>query len=268
MSNKRRHEQHEDHPDESWLLPYSDLMTLLLALFIVLYAVSSINTSKLEDLSEAFRSAFGDGFTSVFDGSTIVTTGVVESPTNMTKRLHADGKTKAQLQQEEQQSLEHLKERLDQYIKENGLSSQLETQLNHSELLITIRDNALFASGSAALKPEAQKLAHAIGQMLEPYNDYNILVTGHTDNQPIHTAEFPSNWDLSFKRAINFMKILLENPSFDPKHFSASAYGEYHPVDTNDTAAGRAKNRRVEVAILRKFATDDETSGSTISVNP
>lgn len=253
MSKKHRHEHHEEHADESWLLPYSDLMTLLLALFIVLYAVSSVNTSKLEELSKAFKSAFSDGL-SIFEASTIVETGDVQSPTDGIKHLSPEGKSKAQLQQEEQQNLEKLQQQLQQYIKKNGLSSQLDTQLNQSELLITIRDNALFEPASAAVKPEARKLAVAIGQMLQQYNDYEVMVTGHTDNLPINTVEFPSNWELSSKRAINFMKILLENKAFDPKHFGSIGYGEYRPVESNNTDAGRAKNRRVEVSILRKYS--------------
>lgn len=270
MSKKRRHEHHEEHPDESWLLPYSDLMTLLLALFIVLYAVSSVNSSKLQELSEAFKSAFSQGL-NIFEASTIVKTGVVQSPSDMIKRKNLAGKSKAELQQEEQHNLEQLQKELDQYIRDNQLDSQLDTQLNQSELLITIRDNALFDSGSAAIKPDADKLAKAIGQMLQPYKEFKVLVNGHTDNQPIHTAEFPSNWDLSFKRAINFMKILLDASGLDPKNFSAVAYGEYQPVDTNATAAGRAKNRRVEVAILRKFtlSDSDQSQADTLQVqNP
>ena len=267
MNNKRRRKIQEDHPNESWLLPYSDLMTLLLALFIVLYSVSTINKTKLEELSVAFKSVFNDGLF-IFDASTDVTTGDIESPTNLTKRMNPSGKSREQLQWEEQRNLEQLKDQLNQYIQANGLSSELDVELNYSELKITIRDNALFDSGSAAIKPDARRLAVAIGQMLEPYNDYDILVTGHTDNQPIHTAEFPSNWELSFKRAINFMKILLENPKFDPKYFSATAYGEYQPVATNDTPEGRAKNRRVEVAILRKFVAAGESANTSLTVNP
>jgi chemotaxis protein MotB len=267
VSRKRRPEHHEEHPDESWLLPYSDLMTLLLALFIVLYAVSSVNTSKLEELSKAFKTAFSDGL-GIFENSTIVKTGEIQSPKDDVKNRNNEGKTKAQLQQQEQQDLEKLKQQLDKYIEKNGLTSQLETNLNQSELLITIRDNALFASGSAVIKPESGKLAAAIGQMLQQYSDYNVLVTGHTDNQPINTFEFPSNWDLSFKRAINFMKILLETSKFDPKYFSATAYGEYHPIDSNGSAAGRAKNRRVEISILRKFATTPADGQAVLNATP
>jgi len=271
VSKRQRHEHHEEHPDESWLLPYSDLMTLLLALFIVLYSVSSVNTAKLEELSKAFKTAFSDGL-SIFDQATIVKTGDVQSHTDMTRSLSPSGRTKSamtqnELQKEEQQNLEALQQQLDKYIQQNGLSSQLETQLNQSQLLITIRDNALFSPASAAVKSEAHMLAVAIGEMLQPYNDYEVLVTGHTDNTPINTTEFPSNWELSAKRAVNFMKILLENKAFDPKRFGALGYGEYRPVDTNSTAAGKAKNRRVEVSILRKYL-DPAAANQSLQVPP
>jgi chemotaxis protein MotB len=270
VSKGKRHEPHEEHADESWLLPYSDLMTLLLALFIVLYAVSSVNTSKLTELSKAFRTAFSNGF-SIFDKSTIVDTGAVQDKADERKRKNNNAKTKSELQQQEQMNLEHLKQQLDKYIKQNGLTSQLDTQLNRSQLLITIRDQALFPSGSAAIRPDSQKLAVAIGQMLQQYPGYEILVTGHTDNQPISTTEFPSNWELSSKRAINFMKVLLQNKAFDPKLFSATGYGEYRPVVTNDNETNRAQNRRVEVSILRKYtagAVDGQASDETAKQPP
>ncbi|MEK0317638.1 flagellar motor protein MotB [Cohnella sp. 56] len=258
MSKKQhRHEEHEEHADESWLLPYSDLMTLLLALFIVLYAASSVNISKLEALSEAFKSAFSSGI-SVLDKSAAVQSDTDDLGKRQREARAETTKNRETLAKMEQENLEKLKKQLDQYIKKGGLSSQLETNLNQSQLMITIRDNALFPSGTANVKPEARKLAIAIGNMLEQYPDYEIIVSGHTDNQPISTYEFASNWELSSKRAINFMKILLENPAFDPRKFSAIGYGEYRPLDANDTDAGRAKNRRVEVSILRKY-TDNTT---------
>ncbi|MDI4649267.1 flagellar motor protein MotB [Cohnella hashimotonis] len=286
MSKKHRHEEHEEHADESWLLPYSDLMTLLLALFIVLYAASSVNVSKLEELSQAFKTAFSSGI-SILDKSAAVQSDAndlgkrqreQQADTNKDRDslTRTEQSARQTLAKQEQENLEKLKKQLDQYIKKGGLSSQLETNLNQSQLMITIRDNALFPSGTANVKPEARKLAVAIGNMLKAYPDYEIIVSGHTDNQPISTFEFASNWELSSKRAINFMKILLENQAFDPRKFSAIGYGEYRPLDSNDTDAGRSKNRRVEVSILRKY-TDNTTESmkldaiaheaSAISVN-
>nr|WP_255654512.1 flagellar motor protein MotB [Cohnella sp. REN36] len=263
VSKKHRHEPHEEHADESWLLPYSDLMTLLLALFIVLYAASSVNTSKLEELNKAFRTAFSSGI-GILDKSAVIQNEKDDLDKRQQQERADTQQNRKSLVKQEQENLEKLKSQLDQYIKKNGLSSQLETQLNQSQLMITIRDNALFPSGSADVKPDARKLAVAIGAMLEKYPDYEVIVSGHTDNQPISTYEFASNWELSSKRAINFMKILLQNQIFDPKKFSAIGYGEYRPLEKNDTDAGRAKNRRVEVSILRKY-TDSTSEDATLN---
>nr|WP_245363727.1 OmpA family protein [Cohnella thailandensis] len=246
------------------MLPYSDLMTLLLALFIVLYAASSVNISKLEELSKAFDNAFSSGI-SILDKSALIE--AEDEQNKSQKQRHEEIGIRTQqekLMAQEQEDLEKLKKELDQYIDKNGLVTQLETQLNQSQLMITIRDNALFASGSADVKPTAQKLAVAIGLMLQKYPDYEVLVSGHTDDHPISTSEFANNWELSSQRALNFMEVLLQNQAFDPKKFSFIGYGEYRPVDTNDTEAGRAKNRRVEVSILRKY-TDSSATNTVLS---
>ncbi|MGG6312904.1 flagellar motor protein MotB [Paenibacillus macerans] len=264
MSKKNKHQDHEEHNDESWLLPYSDLMTLLLALFIVLFGMSTVDAQKFQEMSEAFQSV-------LTGGSGILDQNAMTSNTNNTNsdselpKPSSDGlmTKKNELMRQEQENLEALKKQLDSYIKQNGLTNELETKLNQSQLMVTISDNALFPSGEAEVKPEARMLAKAISAMLQQFPDYEVIVSGHTDNVPISTYEFPSNWDLSSVRALNFMKILLLNQKLDPKKFSAIGYGEYHPVAGNDTAAGRAKNRRVEVSIIRKYVGSNQQLGVT-----
>ncbi len=252
MTRKQRPREENDHADETWLIPYSDLLTLLLALFIVLFASSSVNTSKFEAMAISFNSILsgGSGF---FTSSTYVPIQSEIGNFTTDPRRNSSAKGDQDQAQKETEDLNKLKEQLDQYIKENGLTAQLTTELNNRQLLIKISDNALFPSGSAAVKPEAQKLATAISDMLVDYPLYEIVVSGHTDNRPIHTAEFSSNWDLSSKRALNFMKILLQNQEIDPARFSAIGYGEYRPVASNDSQEGRAENRRVEVSVMRNF---------------
>ncbi|WP_019121542.1 flagellar motor protein MotB [Brevibacillus massiliensis] len=250
MAKRRRHGSGEDHIDETWLIPYSDLLTLLLALFIVLFASSKIDVKKFDQLAQSFNVAFTGG------------TGIMESPAPVTmppdtlqipddvKMMSKAEQEQAERYRQETEDLEKAKGQLDAYILEHALQDKLHTKVTETGLLITIMDNALFDSGSAQVRPEARELANEISKLLVP-QPRQITVSGHTDNVPIHTAEFPSNWDLSSKRALNFMKILLQNPQLDPQKFSATGYGEYHPIAPNDTAEGRAKNRRVEVAILR-----------------
>jgi chemotaxis protein MotB len=262
VAKKRSKQHHEEHVDESWLIPYADLLTLLLALFIILFASSQVDSKKYESIMKGLNAAFNGGV-SFFENTSVVEP--IKDPTSMQKGQQGDQRgpqqnaqqmneqQKEQLEQmeKEKQELEELKQQLDQYITSNGLNTQLETKLDQDMLMITIRDNALFASGSAEVRPDSRKLATAISNMLVEYPDYEIEVSGHTDNIPIRNAEFESNWDLSSKRALNFMKILLSNTNVQPSRFRTIGYGEFRPIDTNDSVEGRAKNRRVEVSILR-----------------
>jgi chemotaxis protein MotB len=276
MAKKHKAHDHEEHIDETWLIPYADLLTLLLALFIVLFASSSVDAKKFDQLSQSLSAALDGGISFFESQSPVDLDGTTANKKNdgssedefdnLGQRIeeiqNRDQKDQDQDQnqeneqaqfQKETEDLKKLQEKLNEYIQENGLSTQLETNLNQSQLMITIRDNALFPSGSAAVKPEAQVLAVAIADMLKDYPQFQIIVAGHTDDRPINTSQFESNWDLSAERALNFMKILLDNENVEPKRFSTIGYGEYRPIETNDTAAGRAQNRRVEVSVLRNF---------------
>jgi chemotaxis protein MotB len=258
--NKRhkKHEEHEEHADETWLIPYADLLTLLLALFIVLYAMNSVDVKKFDEMSQAFSVAFNTG-SGVLDEKSIISTDAQKADNKDSTKRDGENEQLQQLMQKEQQDLEKLKKQVDQYIKTNGLTSQLDAKLNQSQLMITISDNALYSSGEATIKPESRQLASAISMILQQYPDYEIIVAGHTDNQPIATAQFKSNWDLSAMRAIRFMDILLQNKDLDPNRFSAVGHGETRPLDSNSSVAGRATNRRVEVSIIRKYADADKT---------
>ncbi|MDQ0174040.1 flagellar motor protein MotB [Paenibacillus tundrae] len=272
MKKAKKHEAHEEHIDESWLLPYSDLMTLLLALFIVLFGMSSIDAGKFEQMASALSSALNGG-SGVLDYSSMnpETPGAdlgkkKEQPEEITKKS-PNQITDAQMAQKEQEDLEKLKKRLDQYISKNGLSDQLNTKLNQSELKITISDNALFSSGRADVKPESRSLAKAISSMLQEFPEYEVVVSGHTDNVPISNNQYKDNWDLSADRALNFLKILLLNTALDPSKFTPSGYGEYHPIASNDTNVGRAQNRRVEVSIIRKYQSNNTSVKAVDSAN-
>lgn len=250
----KKHKQHEpeEHVDESWLIPYADLLTLLLALFIVLFASSQVDQKKFDQIATSLSSAFNGG-TSLFEPSAIIPIDDEIMPNQRENRKHDQAGEDDQRKKFEQETvdLQNLKQELDQYILSNDLSTELETGLDNEQLKIIIRDNALYASGSASVKPEARNLAVAISDMLGHYPQYEIVVAGHTDDIPINTVEFPSNWELSAKRALNFMKILLQNKELDPSRISSVAYGEQRPIATNRTTEGRAANRRVEVSIIR-----------------
>lgn len=250
LAKKQHHQPHEEHVDESWLIPYADLLTLLLALFIVLFASSSVDAKKFNAMMETFNEAF--------TGNSLIDTMTYPESTENTTIKPTDGETEGRLKgkaetalQKESRELTELKKQLDQYIQQQNLSTELNTKLTEQFLIITISDQALFDSGSAELKSSAQRNVVSIASFISKYPQYEVIVSGHTDNQPIKNKQFEDNWHLSTERALNVLKILLHNPKLSPARLSAIGYGEYRPVASNDSTQGRSKNRRVEVAIKR-----------------
>jgi chemotaxis protein MotB len=240
--------------DESWLIPYADILTLLLALFIVLYASAQLDQKKFEQIAQAFGNAFS-GNTSIFENTRTppqIVDGLPQQPDQI--RSVISTVSQEQLFQQETAQLVTAKRMMDAYINDNNLNSGLETSLTEGGLLIRIKETALFPSGSADLLPNSQVLAREIAKLLATLPQ-SVVISGHTDNVPINTREFPTNWDLSSKRALNFMKFLLaQDGNLKPERFSSIGYGEYRPMAANADEEGRAKNRRVEVLIVRAYS--------------
>ena len=249
MARKKHEHPHEEEAGEAWLLPYSDLMTLLLALFICLFGISKLNAGKAAQMSASFQSAFNLGGPSFFQGAG---TGLGQYAQMGSS---TDGGVAAYLAENEK--LENTQEKINQYIKENKLEGELSAHMTEGGLLVRISDKALFPPGSAELLPESQRIVPLIADMLATMPE-QVLISGHTDNVPISTARYPSNWELSTDRALTFMKLVLEkNPKLDARRFSALGYGEFRPAASNDTEEGRQKNRRVEVLVNRSYRMPD-----------
>lgn len=256
MARKKRGKPHDEELNEAWLLPYSDLMTLLLALFIALFAMSQTDASKMQALAQAFTAAFNMGGPSFFSGMGPSTS------MNSATTQGQDNANSAYMQ--ENQNLREAQEKIEQYIKENNLQDQVSTELSEEGLMIRLKEKALFASGSAALEGQAEQIVPVIASLLASLPE-RVTISGHTDNVPISTAQFPSNWELSSARAVSLMRGLMgAQPSLNPARFSALGYSEYRPIASNDTAEGRAQNRRVEVFIARsmRFSQEDSISAS------
>lgn len=245
MARKKKHvEHHEEHTDESWLVPYADILTLLLALFIVLFASADANAAKFTQMAQSLSAAFS-GSPSVFDNNQAITPEVDASKPDQSKDT-----AKEQAYLRESVQLAEVKREIDKYMQKNNLAGDLTTILTDDGLMIRIKDSALFNSGSAELRPESLVIGNEVAKILSVLSQ-QIVISGHTDNIPIRTREFPSNWELSSMRAINFMKFLLTRENMKPERFSAIGYGEYRPMVDNNTPDGHSKNRRVEVLIMR-----------------
>jgi len=241
--------------DESWLIPYADLLTLLLALFIVLFAMSSVDAVKFQMLSKAFNDVFSGG-TGVFEFQSPMPEGQMESPDERKEDVEKNDQQAEAAK--DQMELMELQKKVNSYIEDKKLKDKLNTSLTDEGLLLTIRDNVLFESGRAEVRTSDLNIANEIADLLIMEPPRNIIISGHTDNVPIKNARYESNWELSVMRAVEFMKIILKNEKLDPRWFSAKGFGEFQPVATNETAEGKARNRRVEILILPRTSNNPE----------
>jgi chemotaxis protein MotB len=243
MSKRRRrslHEEHEEHIDESWLVPYADILTLLLALFIILYASSSIDKEKYQAIMETFQSEFTG--TSNPDKQEGLTTAPL--PPDEQKVIPPKDEDKPDA------GLDELKQKLEKYINTNKLNAVVTLSDTLRGVEVSLNDVALFDSGSAQLKADSYKTLNGIVGLVRTVPN-SINIEGHTDNEPISTSTFKSNWELSAARAASVLHF-FNNRNIDPKRLQFTGYGEYHPLFPNDTAEHKQANRRVTIVILRK----------------
>ncbi|MGD0152369.1 MAG: flagellar motor protein MotB [Thermacetogeniaceae bacterium] len=217
---------------ERWLLTYSDMITLLMIFFIMMYVISNVNTQKFQALARVLGSAFGT--------SNILDNGNAILPEDVSNNGPISSDTS---------QLAMLKKQIDQQVAEAGFGGKVTVSVEQRGLVVSIQDTILFVSGSASLTPEAGSIITKIGMTLKPLPNF-IRIEGHTDNMPIHNQQFPSNWELSVARATNVVQELITQCGISPGRLSATGYGEYRPVAANDTDEHRQINRRVDILIL------------------
>jgi chemotaxis protein MotB len=262
-------EEEAEESDERWLLTYADMITLLMALFMVLFSISSVNVSKFVTLQRSLQDAFsgrilpGGRALKESGGSTTSPT-VAATPPTQAPSVSADGAGKgakvdakaaaaaaAAAAKAEEKDFKALKARIDQYVDKHGLSSKVTTIVTRDGLVIRLlTDKLLFASGSATVEPGGRGLLAKVGSLLRAENQHEIRVRGFTDPVPIHTAAFPSNWELSAGRAASVVRAFAD-AGVSPERLEAVGRAALDPLSSNATALGRARNRRVEVLLPR-----------------
>lgn len=228
---------HDEHVDESWLIPYADLLTLLLALFIVLYAASTVDKVKYQSIMESFQSELtGTKIESVHAGlspnpsSPQPEVGLPEEETN-------------------DKELDVLKQQLESYIHTNNLQDTVSLEDTEKGIEVSLKDVILFDSGRADLKERSfQTLNGLVGLINTVPNP--ISIEGHTDNVPAHNTIYTSNWELSAARAASVLHY-FDSQKVQANRMQFSGFGEYQPLYPNDTDENRQSNRRVTVVILR-----------------
>jgi chemotaxis protein MotB len=243
LSKKKKHKPHEEEGGEAWLLPYSDLMTLLLAVFIVLFAVSNIDKAKSEQMAAEFSEQM---MNQSYNAASAV-------------KVPDATPTGAAIQkiESEKDKMEALKAELDAKLEKDNLTASVKTSIDERGLVISLNNAIFFDPGSAELKKDAEKTLLEIANTISVMNNY-IRVEGHTDNVPMNSTVYRSNWDLSAARAANMVRLLTEHTTIPPERLIAVGYGEYRPVADNSTEEGRTKNRRIDIIVLREKYNDLE----------
>lgn len=262
MIRRRREEEHQSKSShERWLVSYADFITLLFGFFVVMYSVSQVSEQKYRVLSETLSN--------VFEGNT--TRPADMQVTDNGNPLDQQGRVSGLSPEINLVDTEVLARDLENALIHLVQPGQLRISATEEWVQIDLNANLLFDSASADPKPEARELFRQIAAKLAPF-DNEIEVSGHTDDRPIRTARFQSNWELSSARASSVVRLLTED-GVKPQQLSAVGYGEYRPVADNATEEGRATNRRVVLMVARhpverQVVPLDEVSTDDASVPP
>ena len=239
--SRKKHPEHVNH--ERWLVSYADFITLLFAFFVVLFASGQSDKRKVVKLQIAMQTAFDHN--GIFDPHS-KTPPISDDSGPALAAMPAPIALPLPSQAEQAKAIEDV---LKKEIARAQLSASSVTVRPTPEgLVVSLREAGFFASGSADLRPEAYETLRAVAAAL-PHQA--MRVEGHTDNVPIHTAQFATNWELSTARAATITRLLLAEHAADPTRISAAGYAEFHPSTPNDTEQNRAQNRRVDIVLLK-----------------
>ncbi|NLT17652.1 MAG: flagellar motor protein MotB [Clostridiales bacterium] len=221
---------------------YGDMVTLLLTFFVLLFSFSNVDAEKWKALVDAFT------------GSPVEVTSTLDTAQESEVSVVNDAGTKQRVEERTKEQFKELYEKIKKHIEENGLSTKLSVEMKDGEILMRLSDSILFASGSARLVESAVPLMHHIGGLLKEAQDSIgiVRIEGHTDNRPISNSLYADNWQLSSARAYTVLCFLKDNEMVNQDKLSYTAYGEQHPIASNKTEEGKAKNRRVDFVIVRK----------------
>ena len=260
MARKKKHAAHENH--ERWLVSYADFITLLFAFFVVMFASSHADKGKAEQVSESVRRALHDDeIATAISGILGGTVGkkdrgnaMMKGPGGVQKKGETVDVSKMRgVLAELAPSLELLKVRLKDEI-EKGI---LQVNMEPRGLVVSMRQAAFFPSGTDTIDPTSYETIGKVAQVIHHLPN-KVRLEGHTDAIPIHNERYRSNWDLSVARSVAMLELLIQRYGIPESRLSVGGYGETVPIDSNDTAEGRGRNRRVDVVILNEYGLKGE----------
>ena len=219
-------------PAGSWMTTWSDLVTLLLCFFVLLYSFSALDVDKFRQFIMSFQ---GQG---ILDGGTVPILDPLKPDDGSTNQ------TAGPFYADNGRMMVHIQE----YLKNNGIEGDVRVYREEQGVLVELKDHLFFESARAEIRPDGMPLLSKLGELLDEMPN-DVVVEGHTDNIPIRTTEFPTNWELSAARAARVVRYFTEIEGLDSRRFAAMGYGEFRPSASNATADGRSQNRRVILLI-------------------
>jgi chemotaxis protein MotB len=253
MTRRRRPLQHVNH--ERWLVSYADFITLMFAFFVVMFASSQVDKRKVGRLAHEMQVAFKDlgvlpeaNKYPIPGGGPLNPSGVSD-PTMRSVLPEAEQDFGKSVTAPDPGGVAAIQQQLKSDLKVEIAKKDISLKVRPDGLVITLHEMGFFDSGSATVKPAALEVLSTISQTLAEHNN-PLRIEGHTDDHPIHTSRFDSNWELSTARATEIVKYFIVTRSIPPERISAAGYAEFHPVAANDTAEGRSQNRRVDIVVL------------------
>ncbi len=240
MPRKRKNKKDDDNNNGSpaWMTTFGDMMTLLLVFFVLLYSFSVMDVAKFEAFISSLKSQLG-----VMEGGKTIVEEDMVAKGSSGKNFNPSSQNFSELMGE-----------MNQYIEKKGLKDKVNMELTKRGLVVRLTGRVLYDIGKARIKPGGKKVLDKIAGVIKKRSN-NVMVEGHTDNWPINTVKFPSNWELSTSRATNVIKYFIEQQGIEPSRLSAAGYSKYRPLFPNDTSEHRAKNRRVQIVIKNSVAT-------------
>ncbi|SHF34761.1 flagellar motor protein MotB [Desulforamulus putei] len=236
---KKRGQEPVKENHERWLITYADLITLLLIFFVVMYTLSKIDANKYYAIASSLAKTMGGSQSIMESGGPSLVPGADES-----KELES------YLDKAEEKNMEKIQKQIQEYVDKQGLAGKVTVSIEERGIVVSFQDVVLFPLGVAELNPSSRDIVDKVGAILRQTPNY-IRVEGHTDNLPISTSRFPSNWELSLARSASVVHRLIEFSDIPPDRLSATGYGEYRPRKPNDSEANRQQNRRVDIVVLR-----------------
>jgi len=254
--SKRHKKPEKEGNHERWLISYADFITLLFAVFVTLYAMSQTDKRKTDELVASLRESFGYVKTGAsseklnLTDSTDLRTIPAIRPQVLTPGLRHSQEA-ATLTHASLKEFREIKAAIEQNLKKFGAEKKLNVDVNKRGLVVSLKETGFFDSGDATVKPESLSLLAMVARSLASYSN-PIRIEGNTDNVPINSGRFRSNWELSTARATNIVHYLIDNYNFRPGKISAVGYGEFRPLADNSTEAGRTRNRRVDIVLMAK----------------